>query len=72
MTEAARRARGSRHGSAVLREDQAAEVFKLAHAGTYSLREIGKKFGVSKGTVQHIKQKIIWRHLHQDVETRAL
>jgi hypothetical protein len=57
------RARGETHGMAKLCVAEVKEIFCLAREGSFSLREIGEMFNVSKPTVQCIKQRRTWSHL---------
>jgi DNA invertase Pin-like site-specific DNA recombinase len=54
---------GSENGRAVLNEDQALLVFRLASERTFSQRKIGRLFGISQRTVLDILQKRTWSHL---------
>jgi hypothetical protein len=59
---------GEAHGRAILRSDEVREIREMSRKGTWSLREIGEIFNVSKATVADIKHGRTWRHLWQSDE----
>jgi hypothetical protein len=58
--------KGEESGGAKLKEDEAREIYMLAHGGQYTLREIGDMFGVTPGPVWSIKHKRTWKHLWEE------
>ncbi len=60
---------GEQHGRAILRADEVREIREMLRRGTWSLREIGEAFGVSKSTIADIKMQRTWQN---DVEDDAL
>jgi DNA invertase Pin-like site-specific DNA recombinase len=62
---------GERIGNAKLNEDEARQIRKLALGGAFSLNEIARMFGVSKGTVLWIKKGRTWKHLWDDAPTES-
>lgn len=61
--------RGEDHVSSKLREADVREIYAMAHESSWSLKEIGEMFGVSKGTVQHIKSRRSWAWLWSEEES---
>jgi hypothetical protein len=59
---------GEQHGRAILRSDEVREIREMARKGSWSLREIGEIYGVSKSTVADIRTGRTWRHLWQTDE----
>jgi hypothetical protein len=57
---------GHQNPSAVLSEDEAREILKLALSGDLSQREIGEMFGVSETAVWDIKHGRTWKHLWEE------
>jgi hypothetical protein len=55
-------ARGERGGGARLTEAQVREIRQCLKQGE-SLRSIGRRFGVSRTAIWHIKKGISWQHL---------
>jgi len=55
---------GERHHLAKLTDQKAREIYRLAHEGVLTQREIGRMFGVAQSTVGHIKSKRDWSHIH--------
>lgn len=58
---------GTKAGGNILNEQQVLEICDLIKNSSYSLREIGKKYGVSKGTVYDIKRKKSWAWLTKNI-----
>ena len=54
-------ARGADHGRSVLDESEALKIFNDRR----SYRKVAADFNVSHSTVQAIKQKRIWKHIHE-------
>ncbi len=55
--------RGSNSPTAQLTDEQVIEIRRLYATGEYFARELGAKFGVSKGLVTHILSGTTWNHL---------
>ncbi len=47
-----------------LTEEGAREIYRLAHAG-HNQRRLGRQFGVTQSTVDRIKRKLNWKHIHE-------
>lgn len=54
---------GENNGQAKLTEDQVRQIRKLLDENTYSQREIGDLFGVTRGAIKMIKLRQTWRHI---------
>jgi transposase len=63
--------RGEEQWMAILNEDQARQVRKLAWEGSYTLREIGEMFGIATTTAWAIKHGRLWKHLWGEVAKPA-
>jgi hypothetical protein len=58
--------RGSRHGRALLTEDDVREIRAVYSRGGVTQKQLATKYGVGRGTVQHIVTTSAsgsWRHL---------
>lgn len=62
------RARGETHGRAKLCVAEVRQIYRLAWEGSFSLREIGEMFNVSKPTVQCVKERRNWAWLWEESE----
>lgn len=56
--------RGSKSGNAILNEELAMEIFNAS--GTQ--QSIAERYGVERSRVSKIKNKKIWKHIHDDVK----
>jgi hypothetical protein len=65
MPEDCWRVRGERHGMSKLTEQQAREIFWLTHETSRFMREIAECFGITKSSVQSIKERRNWKWLTQ-------
>ena len=52
---------GERHGGAKITDAEKAEIQRLYATGKYLQRELGKRFGISRGRVQEIVNAPTWR-----------
>lgn len=57
--------KGSECTQARLTELQAKEIYKLANSSKYTDKQIGNLYGVSRKTVNQIKNKQTWKHIHE-------
>lgn len=55
-------ARGSRHGSAKLKESDVLDIFELSAEGL-GTRELGRWYGVDHSTISRILSRQRWQHL---------
>lgn len=56
--------RGARHGMARLSEQEVREIrAATVGRGGCTLSELGRRFGVKRGTVRDIRRRKIWRHV---------
>lgn len=55
-------ARGERAGKAKLTAEQVLDIRRALSEGVRSV-ELARRYGVHKATIQHIKQRINWRHI---------
>lgn len=55
---------GECNGNAKLSRKQALRIYKLAHAGTRTQKDIASEFGVTLALVSRIKLKKSWSHIH--------
>ena len=62
--------RGEKSPRAILTNEEAAQVKKLAQEGTYTLKQIAGMFGVSESTIFDIRSGRSWKHLRRN-ETNA-
>jgi IS30 family transposase len=60
---------GEDHAQHKLSQAEVIEIRELAREGSWSFREIGEMFGVSKATVSDIKHGRAWAHLWNDATT---
>lgn len=58
-----KRTAGSNNGRSVLSERQVRDIRSLYEQPRVSLRQIARRYGVSKTLVQRIVQGIVWRHI---------
>ena len=49
----------------VLTEKEAKEIYELAHNSKMTMREIGEIYNITLSGVSGIKQKRIWKHIHE-------
>lgn len=61
------KARGSSFKNAVLNEEKALEIYKLAHQGELNQKEIAEMFGIDQGMVSAIKRRKSWAHATEGV-----
>jgi DNA invertase Pin-like site-specific DNA recombinase len=61
-----RTVRGAAHHSAKLTDEIAMEVYRLN--GIKSMSDVANEFGISKQSVHRIWKKIIWKHIHEEVQ----
>lgn len=57
--------KGSQVPWAKLNEEQAMEIYKLSNSGKYTGRQIAEKYGVDRKTVEGIKYRKTWKHIHE-------
>lgn len=62
------RATGSAFKNAVLNEEQAVEIYLLAHKGELTQKEIAAKFGIIQCMVSAIKRRASWAEATKDIE----
>ena len=56
--------RGSQHGMARLSEQEVRDIrAATVGPGGFTLTELGRRFGVKRGTVRDIRRRKIWRHV---------
>lgn len=56
-------AKGSSSGTAKLTDEQALEVYRLAHEGNIKQKDLAKMFGINQTTVSSIKRGDSWAHV---------
>jgi hypothetical protein len=54
---------GSKHGMALLTEDQVREILKLYDTGTIQIKQLAERYGISKTGIYHIVHRENWKHL---------
>jgi DNA-binding XRE family transcriptional regulator len=54
---------GSKRPNAILDEEKAAEIKRLLKESSLTQKEIGKMFGVDRGTIKNIKRGQTWKHV---------
>jgi IS30 family transposase len=55
-------ARGEQNGAAVLTEELVREI-RRRHASGVSAYRMAREYGVAKGTVQFVIQRVTWKHV---------
>ena len=67
LSDYARDTAGEKNGRAKLNNEQVLQIIKLLQSKTYTLKEIGKIFGVSAQVIGRIKRKETWTHLTKNI-----
>jgi hypothetical protein len=70
-TRKERSAKGEAHGRSKLTNEQVIEI-RARFAAGQSARVVAEAFGVTKGTVRHIKMGRHWKHLSTEPETASV
>jgi hypothetical protein len=63
--------RAGEMGKVTLTQDEARDIYKMAHSGSYSLREIGEVYGVSHTCVRMIRDRETWDWLWEKDKGKA-
>ena len=61
MVNKGRQLYGERNPKAILTQEKADEIRRIYKNGNITMKELGRRFGVSKGCIQHIIHNRHWR-----------
>lgn len=62
------RCKGSNFSHAVLDENSAVEIFKMANSGEYTQKQIAEKYGVDQSSISAIKRGVSWVHATENIK----